>query len=204
MKELEKTKRISFSAVIIILLVLIGLLSFQKPENIFKKDKDLTLKPLITRNFLVKIKDLDSAYAKQVAFIDIRNGFEYSKGHIKNAENIYTADLLESKNKEYISDLEEEGKTIVLYGATPDEASGAWMLLTQIGLKNIKLLCAKIHYVDNKFSLGEFTIEKPQYDYAAFMKKARSTNNANTTKKVIPKKVIKLIKKKKKVAEGGC
>ncbi len=202
MKELEKTNRISFSAVIIILVVLIGVLSFQKPNNVFKKDKNLTLKPIINRDFLIKIKDLDSARAKQMAFIDVRNGFEYSKGHLKNAKNIYTADLLESENKQYISDLEENEKTIVLYGSNPAEASGAWMLLTQMGYKNIKLLCAKIQYIDNKFSLGEFTIEKPIYDYAAFMKKATSGKTA--AKKVIKKKVIKLTKKKKKVAEGGC
>jgi rhodanese-related sulfurtransferase len=202
MKELEKTKRISFSAVIIILVVLIGVLSFNKPENVFKKDKNLTLKPIISKDFLIKIKDLDSVSTNSMAFIDIRNGFEYNKGHLKNSKNIYTADLLEPENKQYISDLEKEGKTIVLYGAIPDEASGAWMLLTQMGFKNVKLLCAKINYVDNKFSLGEFEIEKPQYDYAAFMKKASS--GKTVTKKVIKKKVIKLTKKKKKVAEGGC
>jgi rhodanese-related sulfurtransferase len=204
MKELEKTKRISFSAVIIILVVLIGLLSFNKPKNIFKKDKELTLKPINSQDYIIYPKDLDSSALKKIALIDVRNSFEYNKGHLKNAKNIYTADLLNEPNKTYLNNLENKNKTIVLYGSTPNEASGAWMLITQMGYKNVKLLCAQTNYNNNIFSIRDYPLEKPQYNYAAFMKKAAASNNNKTTKKVIPKKVIKLTKKKKKVAEGGC
>ncbi len=202
MKELEKTKRISFSAVIIILAVLIGVLSFKKPNNIFKKNIELTLKPIASQSYILYQKDIFATTINNLAFIDVRNAFEYSKGHLKNAKNIYTANLLEKKNKKYLKDLEAQHKTIVLYGSEPGEANGAWMLLTQMGYKNVKLLCVKTNYINNKFSISDYPLEKEQYNYAAYMKKA--TSGKITIKKAIPKKVIKLTKKKKKVAEGGC
>lgn len=202
MKELERTKRISFSAVIIILVVLIGLLSFKKAANVFKNDKTLTLNPIVSQDYIISKSSIDTASVNNMAFIDVRSPFEYSKGHIKNAKNIYTPDLLDPANKEYILDLEKENKTIVLYGAEPGEASGAWMLLTQLGVKNVKLLSIKTNYIHNTFSISDYPIEKAQLDYAAYMKKA--TSGKIEVKKVTPKRVIKLTKKKKKVAEGGC
>jgi len=188
MKELEKTKRISFSAVIIILAVLIGLLNFKKPRNVFKKDKDLTLKHIVSQDFIITSKDLDSKSNEQMAFIDVRNGFEYNKGHLKNAKNIYTANLLEEANKTYLKKLEDKNKTIVLYASKPNKASGAWMLLTQMGYKNVKILCVQTNYINNKFSVSDYPLEIPKYDFAAYMKKATSTNDDATTKKVAPKK----------------
>jgi rhodanese-related sulfurtransferase len=202
MKELEKTKRISFSAVIVILAVLIGLLSFKRPNNIFKKNKELTLKPIASQSYILHQKDIFATTINNLAFIDIRSPFEYSKGHLKGAKNIYTADLLEKKNKEYLKLLEKQNKTIVLYGSEPGEASGAWMLLTQLGIKNVKLLCVKTNYINNKFSISDYPLEKATLNYAEFIKKASS--GKITAKKVKPKKVIHLTKKKKKVAEGGC
>ncbi len=196
MKELEKTKRISFSAVIVILAVLIGVLSFKKPKNI------ITLKHIVSQDFITSSKDLNSKSKEQLAIIDVRNGFEYNKGHLKNAKNIYTPNLLEEANKEYLKKLEEQNKTIVLYAATPNKASGPWMLLTQMGYKNVKILCVQTNYINNKFSISDYPLEKPKYDFVAFMKKA--TSGKIKVKKTTPKKVIKLVKKKKRVPEGGC
>ena len=202
MKELEKTKRISFSAVIVILAVVIGVLSFKKPKNIFKKDNNITLKHIVSQDFIISSKDVNSKSKEQLAIIDVRNGFEYNKGHLKNAKNIYTPNLLEEANKEYFTKLENENKTIVLYASTPNETSGPWMLLTQMGYKNVKISCVQTNYINNKFSISDYPLEKPKYDFAAFMKKA--TSGAVKTKKVTPKRVITVKKKKKRPVEGGC
>jgi len=202
MKELEKTKRISFSAIIFILAVLIGVLSFKKPKNIFKKDNNITLKHIVSQDFIISSKDLNSKSKKQLALIDVRNRFEYNKGHLKNAKNIYTANLLQKANKKYLKKLEAENKTIVLYASTPNKASGPWMLLTQVGYKNVKILCVQTNYNNNKFTTSDYPLEKPQYDYAAFMKKASKSSGIKPKKR--QRKVVKLVKKKKKVAEGGC
>lgn len=199
MKELEKTKRISISAVIFILIIFIGVLSFKRPKNIFKNDKNLILNHIVKQDYILQIKDLDSI---NNALIDVRSPYEYNKGYIKNAVNIYTPDLLEPKQQSYIKQLNKENKTIVLYAKTPEDASGAWMLLTQLGIKNTKVLCVKLKYKNDKLIVESYPLEKPILNYAEFMKKANS--GKITVVKKAPKKIIKLKKKKKKVAEGGC
>ena len=199
MKELEKTKRISISAVLFILIIFIGVLSFKRPKNIFKNDKNLILNHIVKQDYILQIKDLDSIDG---ALIDVRSPYEYNKGYIKNAVNIYTPDLLEPKQQSYIKQLNKENKTIVLYAKTPEDASGAWMLLTQLGIKNTKVLCVKLKYKNDKLIVESYPLEKPALNYAEFMKKA-SSGKIKIVKKA-PRKVIKLIKKKKKVAEGGC
>ena len=139
---------------------------------------------------------------KESVLIDIRSPYEFNKGHLKNAINLYTPNLLEHKNKSLIKDLEDQNKNIILYGADADEASGSWLLLTQMGFKNIKVLCSKLSYVDNKLIVKDYPLEKPQLDYAAFMKKASKSSGIKPKK--VHKKVVRLVKKKKKVAEGGC
>ncbi|MCF6167750.1 rhodanese-like domain-containing protein [Lutibacter sp.] len=199
MKELEKTKRISISAILFILIIFIGVLSFKRPKNVFKNDKNISLNHIIKQDYILQIKDLDSING---ALIDIRSPYEYDKGYIKNAVNIYVPDLLESEQLSYIKQLDKENKIIVLYGKNPEEANGAWLLLTQLGLKNIKVLCVKLTYKNDKLIVENYPLEKPTLNYAEFMKKA-SSGKIKIVKKA-PRKVIKLIKKKKKVAEGGC
>ncbi|VAW22482.1 hypothetical protein MNBD_BACTEROID04-1877 [hydrothermal vent metagenome] len=199
MKELEKTKRISISAILFILIIFIGVLSFKRPKNVFKNDKNLTLNHIIKQDYILQIKDLDSVNS---TLIDIRSPYEYNKGYIKNAINIYVPDLLEPKQLSYIKQLDKENKIIVLYGKNPKEANGAWLLLTQLGLKNIKVLCVKLTYKNDKLIVESYPLEKPTLNYAEFMKKA-SSGKIKKVKKA-PKKVIRLKKKKKKVAEGGC
>lgn len=203
MKELEKTKRVSFSAIIIILLVLIGIFTFKKPENSFKKDINLTLKPTIEKSFVVKIASLDTIKNDNYIFIDLRNAFEFNKGHIKNAKNIYTPDLLDIENKEFIKDQLKANKTVVLYSENAKEASGPWLLLTQMGYKNLKVLCAKTSYINKEFKIEDYPLEKNAYNFAEFIKKASNSKNRGEVKKA-KKRIIKLTKKKKKVAEGGC
>jgi|FLOH01.1.fsa_nt_gi rhodanese-related sulfurtransferase len=203
MKELEKTKRISISAVLFILVVIIGVLSFERPKNVFIKGHDLLLNHITTKDYIVNTAYLDTLNSfEDISIIDIRSPYEFSKGHLKNAINIYTPNLLDDNEKTLLKDLESQNKTIILYGSNPDEASGSWMLLTQLGYKNIKILCAEVSYDNNKLIVADYPLEKANINYADFMKDAIS-NKVETVKKV-PKKVIKLIKKKKKVAEGGC
>jgi len=203
MKELEKTKRISISAVLFILVVVIGFLSFEKPKNVFSKDIGLTLDHISKKDYLINKTYLDTISSfKDISFIDVRSPFEFSKGHLKNAINIYTPNLLEEENKSVLNELVNENKTIVLYGDTPNNVNGPWMLLNQMGFKNIKMLCAKTHLLNNEFVVESYPLEKPNLNYAEFMKKASSVKIKEVVKK--PKKVVKLVKKKKKAPEGGC
>jgi len=202
MKELEKTKRVSISAILLILAVIIGVLSFRKPKNVFKKDKLLVLNHIVKMDYILNKTNLDANTLKSAVLIDIRSPYEFNKGHLKNAINIYSPNLLAPKNKKILKSIEKDNKKIILYGANADEASGSWMLLTQLGYKNIQVLCSQISYVNNKLVIKDYPLEKPHLDYAAFMKKASKSSGIKPKK--VHKKVVKLVRKKKKVAEGGC
>ena len=205
MKELEKTKRISIAAVLFLLVIVIAILTFEKPAHIFEKNTQATLQEIANKSYILTLNELDSIGSLQYQLIDIRSDFEYSKGHIKDAVNVSTQNMLEEDHKGLFDELREKKKIAVLYGKDPDEANSAWMLLYQLGYENAKILCVKTNYIDNIFQLKNYDLEKPSSNYAQVMAKAQNfSGNVNKTKKSAPKKVLPRPKKKKRVAEGGC
>jgi rhodanese-related sulfurtransferase len=202
-KELEKTQNISISAIIFIILVIIGILNFNKPENVFNKDKSLPISHIEKQDYIINQTTLDSY--NSVALVDLRAPFEFERGSLPNAINIYTPDLLDANQKKQLEDFAKNNKTIILFGANPNQANGAWLFLTQIGYKNVKILSVSLSYdSQNKLIINDCTLEKPAVDYAEFITKAKSENGIPEKKLATPKKVIKLNKTKKKAVRGGC
>ncbi len=207
MKELEKTKRISISAVLFLLIVVIAILTFEKPQHVFEKNTHATLNEIVNNNYILTLHHLDSLKPSQYELIDIRSNFEYSKGHIKNAINISTHQLLKNDNIEYFNELKENNKNAILYGKDPDEANSAWMVLYQLGYENVKILCVETNYTDNEFRVKNYALEKASVNYAEIIEKSKGTSIE--AKKVVvkpkaPKRIITKPKKKKRVPEGGC
>ncbi len=210
MKELEKTKRISISAVLFLLVVLIGILTFRKPVYVFENNTATTLEKIIAKDYILTLDEFNSEDPSQYFLIDVRSNFEFAKGHIKDAINISTHQAFDDSTTEMLRTIKNGNKTIIVYGKNPDEADSAWMLLYQLGYENIKILCVQTNYINNKFEVKNYPLEKPIVNYAQVMKLAKSTTaNTKESKKVIskpkaPKKVIIKPKKKKRVPEGGC
>ncbi len=203
MKELEKTKRISISAVLFLLIIIIGFLTYKKPKYIFKNSAEATLKEVVKKDYILSAEQLKSLNSSDYVLIDVRSVYDYDKGHIKDAVNIPLAQILTEDNSGFIENLNDENKTIILYGEDPDTASSAWMLLYQLGYENIKILCVKPRFENNKLFVDNVAIEEPAVDYAKVMKEATSSSGIAEKPKVV-KKVITVKKKKKRVAEGGC
>ena len=214
MKELEKTKRISISAVLFLLAVTIGVLSFKKPKHVFKTNTQTTLAELVSKNYIVTAENLDSLDSNSYQLIDIRNNFEFTKGHLNGAINISIHQLLNNDSTESLERLSKE-KIIVLYGTNPKQANSAWILLFQLGYPNIKVLSSKVSYDNNQISVKDYVIEKPFANYKDVFLSAKQVKVIKTTKKApvkkltttevsMPKKVITKPKKKKRMPEGGC
>ena len=55
MKELEKTKRISISAVLFILVIIIALLAYERPKHIYAENTASTLNKLLTKDYLISL-----------------------------------------------------------------------------------------------------------------------------------------------------
>ena len=205
MKELEKTKRISISAVLFLLIVAIGILTFKKPEYVFQKNTETLLHQIANNNnsYIITLDELQSNEAQQGQLIDVRSNFDYSKGHFKNAINIPTHELLKKDNLELLNSLKKGEKKVILYGKDPDQANTAWMLLYQLGYENANILCAKTNYSNNTFKVENYPLEKPSVNYAEILQSSKKETEKNNTPKT-PKKVFTKPKKKKRVPEGGC
>lgn len=203
MKELEKTKRISISTVIFILVILIGVLTFKKPTNVYEKTNSETLAMLNTRDYLVDYPDVDKSNS---IFMDVRDRFEYSKGHIDEAFNMPTADILEEQSIAMFDELRDAGKTVVFYGKNPNEANSAWMIMYQLGYENVKILNNSTQLVDNRFQVTNYSLEKPIANYLEIFNNGttESSEDKQISAPVTPKKVIAVKKKKKRKPEGGC
>jgi rhodanese-related sulfurtransferase len=203
MKELEKTKRISIAAVLTILVVLVGILSFKRPKNMYVVDTKKALTELTADTYIIAQKDVTEG----TELIDIRNQYEYEKGHLEGAINIPVTDLLTDESINVFKTKDN----IVLYGNTPNDAVTPLILLRQLGYNNVKVLAVKNSYDHNKLITEPATIETAVADVKGFIdnsvKKAEEANAKPVIKEVKPapvKQVVPVKKKKKLPVEGGC
>jgi rhodanese-related sulfurtransferase len=204
MKELEKTKRISIAATLFILAVIIGLLTYKRPKNIYAINTKDTLEKITSENYYLTLEELKNP---DYVLIDIRNQYEFEKGHLENAINIYAAEIISEENIKVFDELKESKKTPVLYGNNPQEVNASFLILYQLGYDNIKLLAIENSYLQNKLISKNVVIEKSEADVTAFINESvKKSNTVETVKAVTvpPKKVITVEKKKKAAAEGGC
>ena len=206
MKELKRTRRISIAAIVTFILIVFALLSYEKPNHNYTIDATTTLKHVLEQDYLADVK---LAEDDNIQLIDVRGPYEYDKGHLPNALNIYAPEILDDEYVETIENLKASDKTVVVYGATPDEALNPYMVLKQVGVKNIKMLPIALSYFQNKLIVTNIDLEKPiAKTIDNFIKesiKKAAEKPKPVVKKVIRKKVIVPKKKKKKMPiEGGC
>lgn len=207
MKELEKTKRISISATLFLLVVIIGLLTFRKPEFSFKNKADKTLEFIIDSLHTMTLSQFEKIEDSSFTLVDVRSNFDFSKGHINKAINIPLSQLLDKTTLENLSP-SENPQTLILYGKTPEEANAALLLLYQLGYHDLILLSVKTFYVNKQFHAKKVIVGQADLDYSMAMKKAQTQPVkkviSSTKKQAKKKKVITKPKKKKKMPEGGC
>lgn len=208
MKELEKTKRISIAAVLSILLILIALLNYKKPSFLYAQNTSTTLMKMDTTDYLVSPQGLEN---ESYVLVDVRNPFDYEKGHLPDAINIYAPELLSNDYTAQLNEYLQEGKIILLYGRDPIETLPAFMMLCQLDMGPVKIMESENYFEKDKLITTYSEVEKPSPDIAGFIE--TSVKKVNESKKQAakrtvapppPKKVAPKKKKKKKMPEGGC
>ena len=208
MKELEKTKRISISAVLFLLVIVIGLLTFKKPRYNFTNSSEKTLEFIKNQSHVISLIDMQNLNSESYLLIDVRSNFDYSKGHLEQTVNIPINQLLEPKSQETIENAVQNNKFLILYGENPETVNAACMLLFQLGYEQLKLLSVESLYDDRQFHISSVMVETPLFDFSDTMEKAKIQTIKKVTPKINPqpkkKKVITKPKKKKKMPEGGC
>ncbi|MGZ0017291.1 rhodanese-like domain-containing protein [Yeosuana sp. AK3] len=203
MKELEKIKRISIASTLFILAVLIGVLTFERPKNMYAFNTENTLETLTTTSYLISMDEIDK---KNSVLIDVRSQYEYEKGHLENAINMASPEILTQENQLILNDLKDD-KTMVVYGENVQEANIPFLMLYQLGFTNLKLLSVKLDYLQNKLIVSKEEVEKPASNIKDFINESiKNSKKPIVVEKVKaePKRVITVQKKKKKPVEGGC
>lgn len=206
MKELEKTKRISIAVTLFILVVLIGVLSFKRPKNLYYFNTTETLQQLASEDLFVSLTDINNT---DYVLVDVRKSYDFDRGHLENAVNISSSDILEENNINVFTELQNTNKTVVLYGKNPEEAIAPFMILYQLGYTNLKVLPVENSYNQNSLETKLVEVEKYDNDIKTFIAESVKKATELSVQKVIPpppppRKVITVEKKKKAPAEGGC
>lgn len=100
--------------------------------------------------------------------IDIRTPHEYVKSHVPGAINIPAKDILDL---EYYPILNQDKHINVIYCRGGNQAINTYMILKQLGFKNIKVALGGYDYI-NEFLIEQYGIktgdyygEKPKYDF---------------------------------------
>jgi rhodanese-related sulfurtransferase len=100
--------------------------------------------------------------------IDLRTPHEFIKSHVPGAINIPAKDILDM---EYYSVLNQDDKINVLYCRGGSQAINVYMILKQLGFKNIKVALGGYDFVNDYLiqqygvKTGDYDDEKPKYDF---------------------------------------
>jgi len=154
-----------------------------------------------------KVADILFTNDSLYQFIDLRNPREFVKGHLENAINIPLQNILD---EQYKSILNQDKKINIIYYSNHRGACPSWMILSQIGYKNNKILlggydAVKANIIDNFSPLsGNFKDETPKYDYKKVIKSMSGNSTTNSTASTENAVTVPVIKKEKKAGGGGC
>ena len=213
MDELNKTNRLTIIVVAFVLVIVIGMITFRRPDVKYTLTPAQSLALLNNPEFVIT-PDQANAIGKDSAgktiFIDVRNSIDFKMGHVKNAINIPVRELFSKQNKKVLRDIEKAGQTAVLYGETEQQANGPWLMLRQTGYKNVLLFTGTFAQLDvaHSDSLNKLLpqlSETPLIDTAALKmvsSPAASAKNMAEPPKPVKKVVIPV--KKVKSSGGGC
>ncbi|SFS75091.1 rhodanese-like domain-containing protein [Lutibacter maritimus] len=211
------SKRYVFLAAILIVLAggLVLLPKYQKHEGI--EPEELLSKAISPERYISTDILADKLVNQDPSFIliDVREESEYTKYSLPNAINIPLKKLLDEESIPYLNQAQYN---VILFSNDNFYADQAWVLCNRLGYKNLKVLKGGINnWYKTIINPPVPTEDMTSLDYELYnTRKAASmffgvaypeqfkVDKPIEVKKVAPKKVITVQKKKKKPAEGGC
>jgi len=212
MKELNRTDRLTIAAILFAVILMIGLITLKRPAIPYTQSIDETLNMVVASNEAVAPDEVYSLAMKNdpgYFLVDVRAPVDYQKSHIDHAVNIPVHDILNPDNMGTFSELDKDSKILVLYGDDQLESNGAWMMLKQIGINNIRVMKSGYKFYNQGQSTAsatdkrkDYNTEEPLYNFKEFFNSLSSQGSVQKSASYEPVKVIK--KEKKSAAEGGC
>ncbi len=208
----QRTNRLSFAVFFFILIIVIGFVTLGKPDLEFRLNTEQALEQILSYEDEMSPEEAEEIIWDEIGgyiFVDLRNPYEFAKGHIDNAINIPSVSILSEENKAFFDRTLKDSTTVVLYDYDQTEANGPWMLLMQMGY-NVKILLGGYGYYSGETydmmsdsEIPQYLIEEPKFNFAEIMETLSAGGNSvvvDTQAEVL----IPTRKKKKSVVEGGC
>ena len=141
-------------------------------------------------------------------FIDVRSAHKFIESHLPHAVNIpLTKKFLCNEN---MQQLNQDKKMLVLFGKNSAQSVATFLLLKQLGFKNLKVALGGCQYskgyLMNNFGMrtGAYNDEVARYDYAKVVAETSGAGGAAVASSSAPKPKKKAVKRKKKAVSGGC
>jgi len=213
MKELSKTNRLTIVVVAIVLVFVAGLLTLRQPDIRFKLSPAQSVELLNDNSNSVTTemaKTLLTANDGKTIFVDVRNSVAFDRGHVQDARNIPVRELFSKDNIAFFRELEKNGQTALIYGETPQQANGPWMMLKQLGLNNILVYEGTFHQInptaeDSASDQVSLLNEVPVIDTAALRKlTAPDLTAENAVAKTKPVQKVIMPARTAPTSGGGC
>ena len=185
---------LSLLGVAVLIVVLAFLLRPKSPE--YQINANSTLKLMNDQSCMITVQGVAG---KQL--IDIRSADLFAQGHPQNAINIPVRQLLEEESIELLDQILRNGKIAVLYGSDELQATAPWLLLQQMGYKNLLLLKGSITARGELKDTESPSTEASVVDLSAIQTKTAGPSTPAT--KAETKKAEVVIPVKKAASSGG-
>jgi rhodanese-related sulfurtransferase len=214
--EFSKTNWITFGVIATILVLVLGFIFLKTEKYTFKTPLDKELADVKLAGFQASPQSVANAILnkdKSIVLVDVRSQFEFAKGHLPEAKNIYKVNLMDDANMDFFKTLKGNNKKAILYGSSASEANVPFMILKQMGIENISYLAVGYddlnagNWTEIAANTSIFNDETAVVDFAKFISDAnKSSNKVNKTvaKPTIskPKVTVKPVKTEAAKDEG--
>lgn len=203
-----KTTRISVSVIGYLAILLLGFLSIQKPDYSFELNTSQMTETLEALDYEVFPADVDAfiySEDEKYVFVDVRNAHQFNIDHIEGAINIPSIELFEHDNIKQLEQMQKDSVIVVFYGDDQLEANGPWMVATQMGFLNTKVLLGGFYAYSKliyEYEEVNYFNEEPNMEFALVIKNGASEEFYNEI--LAPKKIVPVKRVKNDIEEGGC
>jgi len=189
--EFTRTNWITFGLIAILLVLVLGFIFLKTEKYTFKTPLDKELSDIKMTSFQASPQSVANAILnkdKSIVLVDVRSQFDFAKGHLPDAKNIYKVNLINDDNMVFFLSLKESNKKAILYGSSASEANVPFMILKQMGIENISYLA--VGYDELKAgnrteiatSPAKYNDETAVVDFAKFISDAnKSSSKVNTS-----------------------
>jgi len=189
--EFTKTNWITFGVIAALIVLVLSFIFLKTDKYTFKTPLNKELAEIKVASFQVSPKTVAKAILdkdKSIILVDVRSQFDFAKGHLPEAKNIYKVNLMDDSNMDFFLSLKETNKKAILYGGSASEANVPFMIFKQMEFEKDYLL--SVGYDDLK--AGNWTEiaanpaklddENAVVDFAKFISDAnKSSSKVNTT-----------------------